>query len=105
MLLRIPNVMGYTNYPNIVVHKFCKQDSKSGVDIFRIFDSINYIENLKLGFDAAGSASGFGEGTLSYTGDILDTNKGKYNLAFSNCWTCTLTIFRGTLYQPIVKTQ
>ena len=59
MLLRGANAMGYTNYPGNVVHNFCKQNSKSGVNIFRIFNYINYINNLKLGADAASSAGGF----------------------------------------------
>ena len=82
MLLRGANAVGYTNYPDNVVYKFCKQAHTSGVDIFRVFDSLNYIENLKLGVDAAGSAGGFVEGTISYTGDVSDASKGKYNLEY-----------------------
>ena len=77
MLLHGANSMGYTNYPNNVVKKFCKQASKSGMDIFRVFNSLNYIKNLKIGIDSAGSVSGLVEGTLSYTGDVSDPNKGK----------------------------
>uniref|UniRef100_A0A7S2UTG2 Pyruvate carboxylase n=1 Tax=Attheya septentrionalis TaxID=420275 RepID=A0A7S2UTG2_9STRA len=65
-----------------MVHKFCDQAHKSGVDIFRVFDSLNYLENLKLGVDAAGSAGGFVEGAISYTGDVSDPTKGKYNLEY-----------------------
>ena len=54
--------MGYTNYPNNVVHKFCKQAYKSGVDVLRVFNSLNYTKNLKLGVDAGGGAGGFMEG-------------------------------------------
>ena len=68
MLLHSANAVGYTNYTNYVVHNFCKQDSKSCVDVLCIFDFLNYTENLKLGVDAEGSASGFVEGTLSYMG-------------------------------------
>ena len=82
MLLRGANAVGYTNYPDNVVHKFCNQAHKSGVDIFRVFDSLNYIENLQLGVDAAGSAGGFVEGAMSYTGDVADPTKGKYNLEY-----------------------
>lgn len=82
MLLRGANAVGYTNYPDNVVHRFCKQATKSGIDIFRVFDSLNYLENLKLGVDAAGSAGGFVEGTISYTGDVADPSKGKYNLEY-----------------------
>lgn len=82
MLLRGANAVGYTNYPDNVVHKFCKQAHASGIDIFRVFDSLNYLENLKLGVDAAGSAGGFVEGAMSYTGNVADPSKGKYNLEY-----------------------
>jgi len=82
MLLRGANAVGYTNYPDNVVYKFCKQAQNSGVDIFRVFDSLNYIENLQLGVDAAGAAGGFVEGAMSYTGDVADPTKGKYNLDY-----------------------
>jgi pyruvate carboxylase len=82
MLLRGANAVGYTNYPDNVVHKFCKQAHASGIDIFRVFDSLNYLDNLKLGVDAAGSAGGFVEGTMSYTGNVADPTKGKYNLEY-----------------------
>lgn len=82
MLLRGANAVGYTNYPDNVVHKFCQQAKASGVDIFRCFDSLNYLENLKLGVDAAGSAGGFVEGAMSYTGNVADPTKGKYNLEY-----------------------
>jgi len=82
MLLRGANAVGYTNYPDNVVHKFCKQAKTSGVDIFRVFDSLNYLDNLKLGVDAAGSAGGFVEGAMAYTGNVADPTKGKYNLEY-----------------------
>ena len=82
MLLRGANAVGYTNYPDNVVYKFCKQAHESGVDIFRVFDSLNYLDNLKLGVDAAGAAGGFVEGAMSYTGDVADPTKGKYNLDY-----------------------
>ena len=49
-----------------------------GVDIFRVFDSLNYIENMKMGVDAAGAAGGFVEGAICYTGDVADPSKTKY---------------------------
>lgn len=82
MLLRGANAVGYTNYPDNVVSKFCRQAKESGIDVFRVFDSLNYIENLKLGVDAAGAAGGFVEGAMSYTGDVSDKSKGKYNLEY-----------------------
>merc|ERR1719502_235197 len=82
MLLRGANAVGYTNYPDNVVHKFCEQARKSGIDVFRVFDSLNYLENLKLGVDAAGEAGGFVEGAISYTGDVADPSRGKYTLDY-----------------------
>ncbi|KAL3789965.1 hypothetical protein ACHAWO_002019 [Cyclotella atomus] len=82
MLLRGANAVGYTTYPDNVVYKFCQQAKDSGIDIFRVFDSLNYVENLKLGVEAAGAAGGFVEGTMSYTGNIADPSKGKYNLEY-----------------------
>jgi len=82
MLLRGANAVGYTNYPDNVVFKFCEQAQKSGIDVFRVFDSLNYLENLKLGVEAAGTAGGFVEGAMSYTGDVSDPEKGKYNLDY-----------------------
>lgn len=82
MLLRGANAVGYTNYPDNVVYKFCDEARKSGIDVFRVFDSLNYLENLKLGVQAAGKAGGFVEGTMSYTGDVADPSKGKYTLDY-----------------------
>jgi len=82
MLLRGANAVGYTNYPDNLVHKFCKQAKDSGIDIFRVFDSLNYIDNLKLGIEAAGGAGGFVEAAICYTGDISDPKKGKYTLDY-----------------------
>jgi pyruvate carboxylase len=82
MLLRGANAVGYTNYPDNVVYKFCAQAHKSGIDVFRVFDSLNYIDNLKLGVDAAGAAGAFVEGAMSYTGNVADSSKGKYTLDY-----------------------
>jgi len=82
MLLRGANAVGYTNYADNVVYKFCDQAAKSGIDVFRVFDALNYEENLQLGVDAAGAAGGFVEGTMSYTGDVADPSKGKYTLEY-----------------------
>eukprot|EP00325_Prymnesiales_sp_UTEX-LB-985_P003378 CAMPEP_0174704466 /NCGR_PEP_ID=MMETSP1094-20130205/8048_1 /TAXON_ID=156173 /ORGANISM="Chrysochromulina brevifilum, Strain UTEX LB 985" /LENGTH=1223 /DNA_ID=CAMNT_0015902527 /DNA_START=50 /DNA_END=3721 /DNA_ORIENTATION=- len=82
MLLRGANAVGYTNYPDNVVFEFCKQARKSGIDIFRVFDSLNYLDNLKLGVEAALASGGVVEGTISYTGDVADPSKTKYTLDY-----------------------
>ena len=82
MLLRGANAVGYTNYPDNLLFKFCEQAKESGIDIFRVFDSLNYKENLLVGCQAVGAAGGFIEGTMSYTGDVGDESKQKYNLDY-----------------------
>jgi len=82
MLLRGANAVGYTNYADNIVEKFCEQAHKSGVDIFRVFDALNYLDNMKMGIDAAGSAGGFVEGAICYTGDVANNPQGKYNLDY-----------------------
>ncbi|XP_023954156.1 pyruvate carboxylase, mitochondrial isoform X3 [Bicyclus anynana] len=82
MLLRGANAVGYTNYPDNVVFKFCDMAVKAGMDVFRVFDSLNYLPNLILGMDAAGKAGGVVEAAISYTGDVSDPSKKKYDLKY-----------------------
>ncbi|XP_043284091.1 pyruvate carboxylase, mitochondrial isoform X2 [Venturia canescens] len=82
MLLRGANAVGYTNYPDNVVHKFCELAVKYGMDIFRVFDSLNYLPNLILGMEAAGKAGGVVEAAISYTGDVSDPQRTKYDLNY-----------------------
>lgn len=82
MLLRGANGVGYTSYPDNVVYKFCELSVKSGMDIFRVFDSLNYLPNLMLGVDAVGNAGGVIEAAISYSGDISDPSKKKYTLDY-----------------------
>lgn len=82
MLLRGANAVGYTNYPDNVVFEFCDMAVKAGMDIFRVFDSLNYLPNLILGMEAAGKAGGVIEAAISYTGDVSDPSKKKYDLKY-----------------------
>lgn len=82
MLLRGANAVGYTNYPDNIVYKFCDEAVKSGMDIFRIFDSLNYLPNIVVGMEAVGKAGGVIEAAISYTGDVSDPSKTKYNLDY-----------------------
>lgn len=82
MLLRGANAVGYTSYPDNVVYDFCKTAKDSGMDVFRIFDSLNYIENMKLGIDAVGQAGGIVEAAVCYTGDVADPQRGMYTLEY-----------------------
>jgi pyruvate/oxaloacetate carboxyltransferase/allophanate hydrolase subunit 1/biotin carboxyl carrier protein len=82
MLFRGANAVGYSSYPDNVVYKFCKQAKDTGIDVFRIFDSLNYLENMRLGIDAVGEAGGIIEATICYTGDLCNPNETKYPLEY-----------------------
>ncbi len=69
--------MGYTSYADNVVNAFVKEARVAGVDIFRVFDSLNYIDNLKFGIDSVQQGGGVAEGTLCYTGDVSNPSKKK----------------------------
>jgi hypothetical protein len=100
MLLRGANAVGYTSYADNVVNEFCRQAKVSGVDIFRIFDSLNYIDNLKFGIDSVTAAGGIAEGTICYTGDLTNPARTRVSgevtplvwpVATSSCiWLCSL---------------
>uniref|UniRef100_A0A8C5IBL0 Pyruvate carboxylase n=2 Tax=Gouania willdenowi TaxID=441366 RepID=A0A8C5IBL0_GOUWI len=82
MLLRGANAVGYTNYPDNAVFKFCEVAKENGMDIFRVFDSLNYVPNMLLGMEAAGAAGGVVEAGISYTGDVSDPMRQKYSLDY-----------------------
>ncbi|ATF19017.1 pyruvate carboxylase [Phaeobacter gallaeciensis] len=81
MLLRASNGVGYTNYPDNVVQSFVKQ-AATGVDVFRVFDSLNWVENMRVAMDAVVESGKICEGTICYTGDILDPSRAKYDLKY-----------------------
>lgn len=81
MLLRGANAVGYTSYPDNLVKRFTKLAYEHGIDVFRIFDSLNYLENMKLGIDAVGEAGGVIEACVCYTGDVTHPG-GKYSLQY-----------------------
>ena len=89
MLLRGANAVGYTSYPDNVVREFTKEAHAAGVDIFRVFDSLNYLDNMLFGVDAVRAVDGaVAEGTLCYTGDVTSAvgrdgkSKNKYDLEY-----------------------
>ncbi len=82
MLLRASNGVGYTNYPDNVVQGFVKRAAESGVDIFRVFDSLNWVENMRVAMDAVGETGKIVEGTICYTGNILDPARAKYDVKY-----------------------
>lgn len=82
MLLRASNGVGYTNYPDNVVESFVKQAAETGIDIFRVFDSLNWVENMRVAMDAVIETGRLCEGTVCYTGDLLDPARAKYDLKY-----------------------
>ena len=82
MLLRASNGVGYTNYPDNVVQFFVRQAAETGVDVFRVFDSLNWVENMRVAMDAVIAADRVCEGTICYTGDILNPDRAKYDLKY-----------------------
>ncbi len=82
MLLRASNGVGYTNYPDNVVRSFVFQAAKTGVDVFRVFDSLNWVENMRVAMDAVVEANKLCEGTICYTGDLLNPDRAKYDLKY-----------------------
>lgn len=82
MLLRASNGVGYTNYPDNVVQQFVATAASSGVDVFRVFDSLNWVENMRVSMDAVQEAGKVCEGTICYTGDIFDPARAKYDLKY-----------------------
>ncbi|MCE8553934.1 pyruvate carboxylase [Ruegeria pomeroyi] len=81
MLLRGANGVGYTNYPDNVVREFVRQAAK-GIDVFRVFDSLNWVENMRVAMDAVVEQNKICEGTICYTGDILNPDRAKYDLKY-----------------------
>ena len=82
MLLRGANAVGYKNYPDNVIREFVKQSAKAGIDVFRIFDSLNWIQGMEVALDETLNQGMVAEPCLCYTGDILDSSKTKYTLSY-----------------------
>ncbi|MHA1559334.1 MAG: pyruvate carboxylase subunit B, partial [Alphaproteobacteria bacterium] len=82
MLFRGANAVGYKNYPDNVVRYFVKQSADAGMDIFRIFDCLNWVENMRVAIDAVGEEGKIAEGAICYTGDILNPDRAKYSLSY-----------------------
>jgi len=82
MLLRGANGVGYTNYPDNVIQAFVKASAENGIDVFRIFDSLNWLPGMQTAIEAVRDTGKIAEASICYTGDILDPAKTKYNLAY-----------------------
>ncbi len=82
MLIRGANAVGYMNYPDNVVRAFIKESAQSGIDVFRIFDSLNWLKGMEVAIDETLKSGKIAEACICYTGDILDQNRDKYSLQY-----------------------
>lgn len=82
MLIRGANGVGYKNYPDNVIRKFVKEAADSGIDVFRIFDSLNWLKGIEVSLDEVLKNNKVAEVALCYTGDILDESRDKYSLDY-----------------------
>ncbi len=82
MLLRASNAVGYKNYPDNVIKEFVEKSADAGIDVFRIFDSLNWIDGMKVAIEAVRETGKVAEAAICYTGDILDPNRPKYDLNY-----------------------
>jgi pyruvate carboxylase len=82
MLFRGCNAVGYSNYPSNIVSGFVKHAASAGMDIFRIFDSLNYLPNLRTAIEAVSETHAICEAAICYTGDILDSRRDKFSLKY-----------------------
>jgi len=82
MLLRASNALGYSNFPDNVVQTFVRESAAAGMDIFRIFDSLNWAPNMRVAMDAVVESGALCEAAICYTGDILNSQRTKYDLKY-----------------------
>ncbi|MBT6055729.1 MAG: pyruvate carboxylase, partial [Planctomycetaceae bacterium] len=82
MLLRASNAVGYTNYPDNVVQGFVKESASAGIDVFRVFDPLNWVPNMEVAIAAVQDSGALCEATVCYTGDVLDPKRDKYTLKY-----------------------
>ncbi len=82
MLLRGANAVGYANYPDNVIKAFIRQAAKDGIDVFRVFDSLNWLPGMELSLEEVASCGKIAEAAICYTGDISDPKRDKYDLKY-----------------------
>lgn len=82
MLLRGANAVGYTNYPDNLIREFIQESASSGVDVFRIFDSLNWIKGMEVAIDEVRNSGKVAEAAICYTGDIFDDSRAKYTVQY-----------------------
>jgi len=82
MLLRGANAVGYKNYPDNVIREFVKSSAAAGIDVYRIFDSLNWLDGMEVAIDEVLKQNKIAEASICYTGDILDATRDKYTLKY-----------------------
>ncbi|WP_394232652.1 pyruvate carboxylase [Niallia oryzisoli] len=82
MLLRSANAVGYTNYPDNVIREFVEKSAHAGIDVFRIFDSLNWVKGMEVAIDAVRQSGKIAEAAVCYTGDITDPTRSKYDINY-----------------------
>lgn len=82
MLLRGSNGVGYKNYPDNVIQRFIKESAQKGIDVYRIFDALNWMEGMRLAIESVNEAGKLAEACICYTGDIMDRYRDKYDLQY-----------------------
>ncbi|HEY4550112.1 MAG TPA: pyruvate carboxylase [Bacillus sp. (in: firmicutes)] len=82
MLLRASNAVGYKNYPDNVIREFVDKSANAGIDVFRIFDSLNWVQSMEVAIDAVRQSGKIAEAAVCYTGDILDPTRTKYDITY-----------------------
>ncbi|MCA8999903.1 MAG: pyruvate carboxylase, partial [Planctomycetaceae bacterium] len=82
MLLRASSAVGYANYPDNLVQDFVKESAKSGIDVFRVFDALNWTENMRVAMEAVCAAGAICEAAICYSGDLLNPKRTKYDLKY-----------------------
>jgi pyruvate carboxylase len=82
MLVRGANAVGYTSYPDNVVREFIREAAAAGIDLFRVFDSLNWVPNMEVTMEAVRESGALCEAAICYTGDLLNPNRPKYDLKY-----------------------
>ncbi len=82
MLLRASSAVGYANFPDNVVKSFVYESAQAGIDVFRIFDALNWLPNMRVAIEATNKSGAIAEATICYSGDILDPSRTKYDLNY-----------------------
>ncbi len=82
MLLRASNAVGYTNYPDNIVREFVKEAAQAGIDVFRVFDALNWVPNMRVAMEAVVESGTICEAAICYTGDITNPKRTKYSLKY-----------------------